>query len=134
MTRTTTPASTKLFGLDIAGTVATAIAGAGGVTPAVLIKRGPRVRATADPAGGTRSTDTRIPCRAIVDSKDADGQRAASITLLGATILLAGARVIPEAGDAIEIRGETFEVGGVEVDPAAATYTCTSAAGARVVR
>jgi hypothetical protein len=101
MTRTTTPASTKLFGLDIAGTAAGAIASAGGVTPAVLISRGPRVRATASPADGTRSIATRIACRAISSSRDADGQRLASVTLLGATILSAGARVVPEAGDEI---------------------------------
>lgn len=129
--RATTPASTKLFGIDIAGTVSSAIASAGGVTPAVLIKRGPRVRATADPANGTRSTDTRIPCQAIVDGSDAE----AVITLLGASIVYQGARIVPEAGDAIEVRGRTMEIGErPEADPAAATYTCRAAGAARVLR
>lgn len=133
--RSTTPASAKLFGLDIAGTVSSAIAGAGGVTPAVLIKRGPRVRATADPANGTRSTETRIPCKAIASTRDADGKRLAEVTLLGASIVYQGARIVPEVGDAIEIRGEQLEIGAVpEVDPAAATYTCAAAGGARVLR
>jgi protein involved in polysaccharide export with SLBB domain len=129
--RTTTPGSTLLFGLDIAGTVADAIGAAGGVTPAVLIKRGPRARATADPANGTRSTDTRIPCQAIVDGSDAE----AAVTLLGASIVYQGARVVPEAGDAIEVRGRTMEIGErPEADPAAATYTCRAAGAARVLR
>lgn len=128
--RTTTPGSTLLFGLDIAGTVADAIGAAGGVTPAVLIKRGPRARATADPANGTRSTDTRIPCQAIVDGSDAE----AAVTLLGASIVYQGARVVPEVGDAIEIGGYQVEVGSVEVDPAAAAYTCTTAGAVRVMR
>jgi hypothetical protein len=125
--RSTTPASTKLFGIDIAGAVSSAIAGAGGVTPAVLIKRGPRVRATADPANGTRSTDTRIACRGIDERRDG----AHAVTLLGASIVYQGARVVPEVGDAIEIGGYQVEVGAVEVDPAAAAYTCTAAGAVR---
>lgn len=125
--RSTTPASTKLFGLDIAGAVASAVASAGGVTPAVLIKRGPRVRATADPANGTRSTDTRIACRGIDERKDG----AHTVTLLGASIVYQGARIVPEVGDAIEIGGYQVEVGAVEVDPAAAAYTCTAAGAVR---
>lgn len=128
--RSTTPASTKLFGLDLAGTVSSAITGAGGVTPAVLIKRGPRVRATADPANGTRSTDTRIPCQSIDERKDGGH----AVTLLGASIVYQGARVVPEVGDAIEIRGATVEVGAVEVDPACAAYTCTAAGAVRSQR
>lgn len=128
--RTTTPGSTLLFGLDIAGTVADAIGAAGGVTPAVLIKRGPRARATADPANGTRSTDTRIACRGIDERKDG----AHTVTLLGASIVYQGARIVPEVGDAIEIGGYQVEVGSVEVDPAAAAYTCTTAGAVRVMR
>ncbi len=128
--RTTTPASTKLFGIDIAGTLSSAISSAGGVTPATLIKRGPRVRATADPANGTRSTDTRIACRGIDERKDG----AHTVTLLGASIVYQGARVVPEVGDAIEIGGYQVEVGTVEVDPAAAAYTCTAAGAARSQR
>ena len=128
--RTTTPGSTLLFGLDIAGTVANAIGSAGGVTPAVLIKRGPRVRATADPASGTRSTDTRIPCQAI-DEREDGGH---AVTLIGASIVYQGARVVPEVGDAIELRGYQLEVGAVEVDPAAAAYTCAAAGAARSQR
>ena len=132
--RSTTPASTKLFGIDVAGTVAGAIASAGGVTPATLIKRGPRERQTADPAAGTRATETRVECQAVAGAEVRDGQRIVEATLLGASIVYAGTRVVPEAGDAIEIRGQQFEIGPIEEDPAAATYTVKAAAGARVLR
>lgn len=129
--RTTTPASTKLFGLDIAGTLSSAISSAGGVTPAVLIKRTPGTRTSGNPAAGTNATEIRIPCQAIVDGSDAE----AAITLLGASIVYQGARVVPEAGDAIEVRGRTLEISErPEADPAAATYTCRAAGAARVLR
>lgn len=129
--RTTTPASTRLFGLDIAGTVSSAVAAAGGVTPATLIKRTPGTRTSGNPAAGTNATEIRIPCQAIVDGSDAE----AVITLLGASIIYQGARVVPEAGDAIEVRGRTMEIGErPEADPAAATYTCKAAGAARVLR
>ena len=129
--RTTTPASTKLFGIDIAGTLSSAISSAGGVTSAVLIKRTPGTRTSGNPAAGTNATEIRIPCQAIVDGSDAE----AAITLLGASIVYQGARVVPEAGDAIEVRGRTLEIGErPEADPAAATYTCRAAGAARVLR
>lgn len=129
--RTTTAASTRLFGLDIAGTLSSAISSAGGVTPAVLIKRTPGTRTSGSPAAGTNATEIRIPCQAIVDGSDAE----AAITLLGASIVYQGVRVVPEAGDAIEVRGRTMEIGErPEADPAAATYTCRAAGAARVLR
>ena len=129
--RTTTPASTRLFGLDIAGTLSSAISSAGGVTSAVLIKRTPGTRTSGNPAAGTNATEIRIPCQAIVDGSDAE----AAITLLGASIVYQGARVVPEAGDAIEVRGRTMEIGErPEADPAAAAYTCRAAGAARVLR
>lgn len=129
--RTTTAASTRLFGLDIAGTLSSAISSAGGVTPAVLIKRTPGTRTSGNPAAGTNATEIRIPCQAIVDGSDAE----AAITLLGASIVYQGVRVVPEAGDAIEVRGRTMEIGErPEADPAAATYTCRAAGAARVLR
>ena len=132
--RTTTPASTRLFGLDIAGTLSSAISSAGGVTSAVLIKRTPGTRTSGNPAAGTNATEIRIPCQAIVDGGGA-GAAITLITLLGASIIYQGARVVPEAGDAIEVRGRTMEIGErPEADPAAATYTCRAAGAARVLR
>lgn len=128
--RTTTPASTKLFGIDIAGTLSSAISSAGGVTPAVLIKRTPGSRTSGSPAAGTNATEIRIPCQAIDERKDG----AHAVTLLGASIVYQGARIVPEVGDAIEVRGATVEVGAVEADPACAAYTCTAAGAVRVQR
>lgn len=128
MTRTTTSASTALFGLDIAGELAGAITSAGGVTAAVLIKRTSRVRATADVTSGTRQTEQSIPCQAIRDEGGEAGKRTASIAILGATALLDGARVAPELGDAITILGEQWEVvGAPTVDAATAIYDCPCA-------
>lgn len=128
MTRTTTAASTSLFGLDIAGELAGAIADAGGVLAATLIKRTSRARATADLTNGTRITEERISCRAIRDEAGASGKRTATISLLGATILQDGARVVPEIGDAIEVLSERWEVTDAPtVDPATAIYDCPCA-------
>lgn len=128
MTRTTTAASTALFGLDIAGELHSAIAGAGGVTPATLIKRASRQRATAEPSNGTRVVEERISCRAIREEGGTEGKRTATISLLGASIVSGGARVVPELGDAIEILGERWEVTGAPaVDPVTAIYDCPCA-------
>lgn len=128
MTRTTSNASTALFGLDIAGELAGAIADAGGVLAASLIKRTSRARATADLTNGTRIAEASIACRAIRDEAGASGKRTATISLLGATILQDGARVVPEIGDAIEILDERWEITGAPVvDAATAIYDCPCA-------
>ena len=77
-----------------------------------------------------RCRRARIACRGIDERKDG----AHTVTLLGASIVYQGARVVPEVGDAIEIGGYQVEVGTVEVDPAAAAYTCTAAGAARSQR
>ncbi len=129
MTRTTTAADTLIAGIDLAGLVDRELSRAQIGSPATLHKRASRVVATADPAGGTRSIETDIPCRGIRSEVASPGARTVTVTLFGASIVLAGARVIPEPGDAVTIRGERFEIAGdVEDDPAAATYTFTATA------
>lgn len=135
MSRTTTAASTKIAGLDMAGLIDRETKRAGLGMPATLHRRASRVVATADPAGGTRPIETEIPCRGIRSEVAKPGVRVVTVTLFGASIVLAGERVIPEVGDAVTIRGERLEiVGPIEDDPAAATYTFTATvpgAGAR---
>lgn len=135
MSRTTTAASTKIAGLDLAGIVDREMQRAGLGMPATLHRRASRVVATADPAGGTRAIETAIPCRGIRDEAAKAGVRTVTVTLFGASIVADGARVIPEVGDAVTIRGERLEiVGPIEDDPAAATYTFAATvpgAGAR---
>lgn len=127
MTRTTTAASTKIAGLDLAGIVDRETQRAGLGMAATLHRRASRVVATADPAGGTRPIETEIPCRGIRSEVAKPGMRIVTVTLFGASIIDGGVRVIPETGDAVTIRGERFEITGpIEDDPAAATYTFES--------
>lgn len=126
--RTTTAASTMIGGIDLAGQLASGMAAAKVGEAASLVMRTSRQRETANLAGGTRTKETRVPCRGIRDEVAKDGARVVTVTLFGASIVLAGERVIPLQGDAVTIRGETFEIVAVEDDPAAGAYVCTCSA------
>lgn len=115
-------------GIDLAGEIANGMAGAGVGEAATLVMRVSRARESANLAGGTRVKEARVPCRGLRDEVAKDGARVVTVTLFGASIVLAGARVIPLEGDAVTIRGETFEVVAVADDPAAAMYVCTCSA------
>lgn len=121
-------------GIDLAGEIANGMAGAGVGEAATLVMRVSRARESANLAGGTRVKETRVPCRGLRNEVAKDGKRVITVTLFGASIVLAGARVIPIEGDAVTIRGETFEIAAVEDDPAAAAYVCTCAAVGSGVR
>jgi hypothetical protein len=121
--RSTTAASTKLFGVDIAGEIGRALGPI--LQAATLTKYTTGSRTALSLAAGTNSTTTAITCRGFRDEKAEAGGRDVTVVLLGSTITNAGVRVVPEPGDTVTIQGETHAVTAVEHDPAAATYTCT---------
>ena len=118
------PHASRLFGLDLAGIVAGALQSAGGLTEIVLLKRTPREVETASPAHGSRSITTRIEGSGTFEPADASGRAGGKVLLLGASLVSAGARVVPEEGDAVEIAGAVYEIAGkIEGDPAGASWT-----------
>lgn len=126
------PHASRLFGIDLAATVAQGFRAAGGLTPIVLIKRTPREVATATPAHGSRSLTTRIEGRGTFEPADDNGAAGGTVLLLGAELVSAGARVVPEEGDAVEIAGAVYEIAGkIEGDPAGASWTFSVAGPGR---
>lgn len=117
----------QLFGLDIAQIVADAVASAGNIKEATLIKIIPGARTPGQLTGGTNPTTTTHAARGYFDSlsslrpetvvKDASGV----VGLLGASI--AGGQV-PESGDQVTIESLTFRILQVDRDPASALYVC----------
>lgn len=118
------PHASRLFGIDLAATVAQGLRSAGGLTEIVLLKRTPREVETASPAHGSRSITTRIAGRGTFEAADASGRAGGKVLLLGASLVSAGARVVPEEGDAIEVAGVAYEIDGpIEGDPAGASWS-----------
>lgn len=119
--RTTTPASTKVFGIDIAGTLSSAISSAGGVTPAVLIKRTPRHTHQRRPRGRNERDRDPHPCQAIVDGGGA-GAAITLITLLGASIISRARGSFPRPATRSRCAGDDGDRRAPEADPAAAEH------------
>lgn len=117
---------TKLFGIDIAKTVNSAMGS--GLLPATLIKTSPGTRTT--PSGGLHPTEQNYPARGIVGDYT-DRERAGTdiksserrILLLGASL---PAGIVPTPGDKITIEGRTYRIvlDGVTRDAASAAYRC----------
>lgn len=130
--------SNVLFGLNIAQIVNDSIASAGGVLPAVLIKRQNTTRAPANVTGGRNPTSTRHSCQGFLDNKASNRQGGSlSTTSTGSSRTVAAilgaslpAGIVPEHDDQIEIEGRTYTITGTpERDPAAALYECELAGG-----
>lgn len=128
----------RLFGIDIAQVVASAIGQAGGLERAALVVVRPGVRDEDNPTRFGEEELTRYPCQALVAEWSAGvelvNRVAAEIVLIGKT--LAGGTVVPAVGHRIELRGVTYTIAdpgngkaAVEADPALATYTCRVRAG-----
>ena len=118
------PNASRLFGIDLAATVAQGLRSAGGLTEIVLLKRTPREVETASPAHGSRSITTRIEGSGTFEPADASGRAGGKVLLLGASLVSAGARVVPEEGDAIEVAGVAYEINGtIDGDPAGASWS-----------
>lgn len=116
----------NLFGLDIAGILATSIASAGNLRSGTLSKL---VRGQRDPSNLTAevtSTESTFTFQGFLES----GQRRVSgsrTTVSGDFISILGASVTPTAtpavNDDVTIDGERFElIELIERDPAAALY------------
>ena len=114
-----------LFGIDIAGIVASAIGP--GVLDATLTRVIPGTRG-ANPTAGTNPTTTAYACKGFIDAKSResiggtlvkDGDEI--IILIGGTI--SGGSVSPEISDKVTIEGADYKVSGLDRDPAGATFT-----------
>lgn len=114
-----------LFGVNISKLVADNIGP--GVLDATLVSHTPGTR-SADPTAGRQPTSISFPCKGFIDSKSReeiggtlvkDGD--VVIVLLGDTIN--GGGTAPVLNDRVLIEGKTYRIGGLDRDPAAATYT-----------
>lgn len=119
-------ANLQIFGVDLAGEIASAFDGL--LFAATLVKYTAGTRTAGSLASGTNPTTTSYTCQGFRDETAELGKRKPVVTLLGATILSGSDRVVPEPGDRVTIQGETHAIVEVEHDPAGATYTCTCAA------
>ncbi len=117
----------NLFGLDIAGIVNSAIAGAGGVLSGTLIKTAPGTRTSGSLAGGTNPVETTHTFKGFIDKgsetrfagqlQTVDGE---VVSILGASLLNG---VVPEVNDKITIEGAEYElVRLLRRDPGAALF------------
>jgi len=114
----------KLFGIDIAGVVASSIAGAGNVRPGVLKRIVPGSRTTGSLAAGTNPVTTEFPFRGfkVVTSRREKGQVGAG-TMSIVSILSASLSVVPEVNDLVTMDGDTYTLLELlELDPAEAIY------------
>jgi hypothetical protein len=119
---------TKLFGVDIAGIIKTAMAP--GLPQATLMKPTVGALDSAAPTATPSVSYRPFPCRGFEDTTidnrvpgTATQQPVRRILLIGDTL---PSGVLPEPGDLIVILGETLEITGkgVTSDPARATYVC----------
>lgn len=116
----------KLFGIDIAKTIASAMGS--GLLPAQLIKVVAGNRTVGALTGGTNPGSKTYSCRGFVDEfalkqfdKTSVQQGDKAVLLLGATLPV---NTEPEAGDKIKILGFTVNIVNIMADPAKATWTC----------
>jgi hypothetical protein len=124
----------QLFGVDIAGIIATAVAP--GLLPATLTQFAPGAQPTRRTEAPPQVA-TAHSCRGIWEDYDPDMVRDSALILAGdRKALLIGdtlpAGVVPKQGDTITIEGITLVVIRMESrDPAAATYLvqCRDKAG-----
>jgi len=115
-----------LFGIDIAGIVAGAMAD--GLLPVTLTKVIPGQRDPADLSSGTKNSTRKYPCRGFIQdyqTRQIDGDIIKmgdrQVLILGATL---PSGVVPEPDDLATCEGRTYTLKYVRRDPAAATYTC----------
>lgn len=116
-----------LFGLDIAGIVASAIDSAGGLLAVTLTKMTPGTRNPLDPTAGTNPTSTPYTCEGVISdyaNRQIDGTLVKTgdrqVLILGATL---PAGIVPGPNDHVTIEGLPYDVVRVTRDPAAAAYT-----------
>lgn len=118
----------RLFGIDIATEVNSAVTAAGGVLDATLIKLTPATRTAGELAGGTNATSASYACKGFREAVanlaplDLTQQQSSTVYLLGASI---ASGAVPVAGDKVTIESATYTITVVERDPAAAVYKLT---------
>lgn len=116
-----------LFGIDIAGIIDQEMSA--GLLDLTLIKITPGTRTVGQLTAGTNPTSASTAGKGIIDDYQDRQINETTIKRGDRRVLiignsLSGGAVIPEAGDQVTIEGATYEIVGVERDPAAATYTC----------
>jgi hypothetical protein len=115
-----------LFGIDIAGTVAGAMAD--GLLPVTLLKVSAGQRDPADLTSGPKNSIKKHNCRGFIQdytTRQIDGDIVKmgdrKVLILGATL---PSGVVPEPDDQATCEGRTYTIKYVNRDPAAATYEC----------
>lgn len=116
----------NLFGLDIAGIIASELAAAGNLRPGTLTKTENGAPNPADPTGPPTQTTTTLSFQGFVElgtkriSQERVVQNGNFLTIIGASI---ADRVAPSIGDKATLDSFTYElVELMERDPAGATY------------
>ena len=115
-----------LFNVDIADRINKALGDK--LLGGTLTQRRLADPAPGQPKGEARYETTAHAFRGLIKSLTRRAREGTTATQAGQAVLILGAslppRVVPDVGDTIHIEDQTFKVGSVKRDPAAATYTC----------
>lgn len=116
-----------LFGVDISGLINKHVGP--GVNDASLIKVATGTRTPGNLTGGTNPVSTPYACKGFIDTLNRNRLDATLVDDADSLVQLVGDSIasaqVPRQGDRITILGTTYNILGVEVDPAQALYSCT---------
>lgn len=115
----------SLFGVDIAGEIASAFAGQ--LVTTVLIKVTPGTRG-ANLTAGLQPTDVPYTCNGFIEDRREGNMRGSLVSQGGRIVSILGgslpAGVFPETTDKVTIEGTTYRIVETGRDPAGALYEC----------
>lgn len=122
------PQPTNIFGVDLAGIIHNVL------SPMVFDQTLTKVTSARDPSNSSKMTKTEVdyPCKGFIDESSEHAKKGTNIDSSNKFIIIIGKSlptgVTPEHGDKILAESRTFTIvdGGVDRDPAGATYTCQS--------
>lgn len=116
----------NLFGIDIAGILATNLAS--GLLPATLTKVIAQIRTPGALTAGVNPESADYPCRGLIEDYNETLMSLTQINVGDKRIMLLGgtlpSTIVPSTGDYITIESNSYTIISVQRDPAAATYTC----------
>ena len=118
----------NIFGVDLAGIIHNVL------SPMVFDQTLVKITSVRDPLNSSKMTKTEVPypCKGFIDESSEYAKKGTNINANDKFVVIIGKSlpngITPEHGDKILAEGKTFTIanGGVERDPAGATYTCQS--------
>jgi len=122
------PQPLNIFGVDLAGIIDNVL------SPMLFDQTLIKITSTRDPVNSSKMTksETPYPCKGFIDDSTEYAKKGTNINANDKFIVIIGKTlpdgITPEHGDKIIAESKTFTItkGGVDRDPAGATYTCQS--------